>query len=188
MYRTTRSARPKANRLRKQNLEQEQERRQVQNLLVCRRSACKIIKRQQCVNGFSYSVATAEASPGKGDKPTEGQKTEVPKTEQQPASNDQAAQAPFKQPFAPTPFAYFGQPQYYGQVPYQQAVYDPSKLNAANNGAVSSFLFSRNQPQPAYQQPQPVMKNNRVQPTFHKITFNSTLKHKLQSYTSFYIQ
>lgn len=94
--------------------------------------------------------SNAEATPGKGDKQTEGQKAE-----QKPANNDQSAeQMPFKQ-FAPAaPFAYFGQPQFYGQPPYQQASYDPSKLNAGKNGAVSSFLFYRNQPQPLFQQPQ----------------------------------
>jgi len=100
---------------------------------------------------ISICVAAAEASPGKGDKPAE-----APKTEQKPASDQQSAQAPTKQ-FGPSPFGYFGQPQFYGQLPYQQAVYDPSKLNVANNGAVSSFLLYRNQPQPSiFQQPQPV--------------------------------
>lgn len=94
--------------------------------------------------------SSGEANSVKGDKPTEEQKVE-----QKPADSEQPEQAPSKQ-FAPaSPFAFFGQPQFYGQLPYQQAAYDPSKLNVAKNGAVSSFLFYRNQPQVAFQQSQP---------------------------------
>ena len=99
------------------------------------------------------AAATAESSaentsPGKGDKPAEGPKSE------QTASDEQPSQSPSKQ-FAAYPLPYFSQPQFYGQAPYQQAVYDPVKLNAANNGAVSSFLFPRSQLQSVFQQPQP---------------------------------
>lgn len=104
---------------------------------------------------FFIASSSAEANPSKGDKPTEGQKTE-----QKPASDMHQTPMPFKQFGSAAPFLYFGQPQYYGQFPYQQAVYDPSKLNAANNGAISSFLFYKNQPQPVFQQPQPVMIDN----------------------------
>jgi len=101
----------------------------------------------------SAAAATSESSaentsPGKGDKPAEGPKSE------QVANEEQPSQSPSKQ-FAAYPLPYFGQPQFYGQAPYQQAVYDPVKLNAANNGAVSSFLFPRSQLQSVFQQPQP---------------------------------
>jgi len=99
------------------------------------------------------AAATAESSaentsPGKGDKPAEAPKSE------QTANNEQPAQSPSKQ-FAAYPLPYFSQPQFYGQAPYQQAVFDPAKLNAANNGAVSSFLFPKSQLQSVFQQPQP---------------------------------
>ncbi|XP_025199653.1 glutenin, high molecular weight subunit DX5-like [Melanaphis sacchari] len=94
------------------------------------------------------AAATSETSaentsPGKGDKPAEGSKSE------QATSGEQPSQSPSKQ-FAAYPLPYFG------QAPYQQAVYDPVKLNAANNGAVSSFLFPKSQFQSVFQQPQPV--------------------------------
>jgi len=101
---------------------------------------------------FSF-VAEAE-SPSKGEKPAA---EKVPKSEV--ASNEQPSQSPTKQ-FAAYPLPYFGQAQFYGQAPYQQAVYDPAKLNAANNGAVSSFLFPKNIQPLFQQQPQPVMKHN----------------------------
>ncbi|KAF0764106.1 paternally-expressed gene 3 protein-like isoform X2, partial [Aphis craccivora] len=104
-------------------------------------------------SGSSAAATTSESSaentsPGKGDKPAEGSKTE------QPASDEQPSQSPSKQ-FTAYPLPYFAQPQFYGQAPYQPAVYDPVKLNAANNGAVSSFLFPRSQLQSVFQQPQP---------------------------------
>jgi len=99
-------------------------------------------------------VAEAEG-PTKGDK----QKTEEGPKSGEVASDEQPSQSPSKQ-FAAYPLPYFGQPQFYGQAPYQQAVYDPAKLNAANNGAVSSFLFPKNIQSVFQQTPQPVMEYN----------------------------
>ncbi|XP_022178291.1 adhesive plaque matrix protein-like [Myzus persicae] len=89
-------------------------------------------------------------SPTKGEKPAAA---EGPKSGEV-ASDEQPSQSPTKQ-FAAYPLPYFGQPQFYGQAPYQQAVYDPAKLNAANNGAVSSFLFPKNIQAVFQHQPQP---------------------------------
>lgn len=106
-----------------------------------------------CLSYF-YIAASENTSPGKGDKPAAA---EVPKSEQLASDEQPSAQAPGKQ-FAAYPLPYFGQPQF---LPYQHAVYDPVKLNAANNGAVSSFLFPRSQhPSGVFQQPQPVMEYN----------------------------
>ncbi|KAL1455484.1 hypothetical protein WDU94_009574, partial [Cyamophila willieti] len=58
------------------------------------------------------------------------------------------------QPIQPQ-FIIAGQPQFYGHYSPFPAQQDPSKLTAANNGAISSYLFLRNQPQlPVYQQNQ----------------------------------
>lgn len=60
------------------------------------------------------------------------------------------------QPVAPQ-FVVAGTPQFYGHYSAFQSPQDPSKLTAANNGAVSSYLFLRNQPQlPVFQQNQQV--------------------------------
>ncbi|XP_060868044.1 nematocyst expressed protein 3-like isoform X2 [Metopolophium dirhodum] len=95
---------------------------------------------------------TSAEGPAKGDKPAATQ--EAPKSGEV-ASDEQPSQSPSKQ-FAAYPLPYFGQPQFYGQAPFQQAAYDPAKLNAANNGAVSSFLFPKNIQSAVFQQtPQP---------------------------------
>ncbi|KAL5242547.1 hypothetical protein ACI65C_009957 [Semiaphis heraclei] len=97
----------------------------------------------------SETPSSEAESPSKGEKPAAA--AEAPKSEV--ASNEQPSQS--NKQFAAYPLPYFGQPQFYGQAPYQQAVYDPAKLNAANNGAVSSFLFPKNIQALFQQQPQP---------------------------------
>jgi hypothetical protein len=95
-------------------------------------------------NAETPSAAAGAESPSKGEKPAAA---EAPKSEA--ASDEQPSQSPSKQ-FAAYPLPYFGQPQFYGQ-----ALYDPAKLNAANNGAVSSFLFPKNIQSPFQQTLQP---------------------------------
>ncbi|XP_050442612.1 uncharacterized protein LOC126846840 [Adelges cooleyi] len=94
--------------------------------------------------------AGPEAGIVKVDKPSDEQKKE-----DQPAGVERPVPVPLR-PFGTTSqLFYFGQPQFYGQAPFQQAAfYDPTRINSVNNGAISNFLFNRNQPQQAYQQPQ----------------------------------
>ncbi|XP_016664128.1 AT-rich interactive domain-containing protein 1A [Acyrthosiphon pisum] len=107
---------------------------------------------EESATAANPETPTSAEGPTKGDKPAATQ--EGPKSGEV-ASDEQPSQSPSKQ-FAAYPLPYFGQPQFYGQAPYQQAVYDPAKLNAANNGAVSSFLFPKNIQSAVFQQtPQP---------------------------------
>ncbi|KAI5699749.1 hypothetical protein M8J75_008048 [Diaphorina citri] len=79
----------------------------------------------------------------------------------QPAQPYSAIKAPIDNRFRYQPaqpiqpqFIVAGQPQFYGHYSAFQGQQDPSKLTAANNGAISSYLFLRNQPQ------LPVFQNN----------------------------
>uniref|UniRef100_A0A8D8SH38 Uncharacterized protein n=1 Tax=Cacopsylla melanoneura TaxID=428564 RepID=A0A8D8SH38_9HEMI len=71
-----------------------------------------------------------------------------------PAPYDSRLRYQPAQPIQPQ-FIIAGQPQFYGHYSPFPTQQDPSKLTAANNGAISSYLFLRNQPQlPVYQQNQ----------------------------------